>query len=429
MGERRKINRAITIVEGRECNQPVANELRDTAIKMGFDAKVLKKINSANIAEGTLDEVFSDCVIWRCPVEAKNTYETERVISYLQNSGKLLINAQPAGGRFFSSDKFFQHGLFQLDPVVKEHSLEMHMALSRANIDDLLKRKKLKYPFLLKPDFGTRGEGIILVKSKADLDKVKKFSYLSTEPYIKSTYDWRVFVMGGVALGAMKKQGDMTDDANFKSRASGRKRWNEDDIDVMEEIGELSVHAAEVSGLEYAGIDLIRDDETGKFIVLETNIAAGWQNGFFEATGISVPEENVNWFADRALLFESTTYKAVKTYCERRLRFLTRKGQKKYQEIVSWERKIKRSDEICNFDLEHKNMPLVRRLSSAYALLQDGRVTKEEMAKIKMLISSVEEYEISRFGNFVGKDSGSLEDSILRTAYYLAVKEKLDAKK
>lgn len=426
MDGKRKINRAITIVEGRDCNQKIVGELRDVARKMGYKAEILKSISSVNIADGNLDELFSDCVVWRCPTNAKNIYETERVISYLQQSGKLLINANPAGGRIFSSDKFFQHGLFQLDPIVKEHTLEMHMALSRVNIDDLLKRGKLKYPFLLKPDFGTRGEGIIMVKDEKDLNEIKSFKSLSTEPWVKSTYDWRVFVMGGVALGAMKKQGDMTDASNFMSRASGKKRWNEDDVDVMEEIGKLAVRVAALSGLEYAGVDLIRDDETGKFIILETNIAAGWQNGFEDATGVSVPAENVNWFSDRALLFEGPVYDAVKTYTENRLKFITRKGRESYDEIVNGKKVVERSHEICNFDLETKEMPLVRKLSSAYALMKSDDVTSEEIAKIKMLLSSIEEYEISRYGNFIGKDSGSLDDSIVATAYYLAVREMVD---
>lgn len=428
MDGKRKITKSITVVEGRDCNQPIAEEICESAKKLGFGANIVKTISSVNIANGTLDEVFSDCVIWRGPVDMKTMYETERVISYLNHSGKLLINANPAGGRICTSNKFFQHGLFQLDPLVNEHSLPMHMALSRVNIEDLIKRKKLAYPFLLKPDFGTRGEDIVLIENEKDLDKFNTYYDYSTETYIKSAYDWRVFVLGGTALGAMRKQGDMEDKANFISRSSGREHWREDDPDVLEEISKLAVHAAGISGLEYAGIDIVRDDETGKFIVLETNIAAGWQNGFFETTGVSVSEEIVKWFADRALLYEGSTYEAVKTYVENRLRFLTRKGQNDYRDIMKRQKNVERSREICNFDLDTKEIPLVRKLSSAYVLMQRDDVSREEIAKIRMLISCVEEYEISRFGNFVGKDSSSLDESIARTAYYLAVREMVNAK-
>ena len=428
MDGKRKIEKSISVVEGRDCNQPIAEEICESAKKLGFDANIVKTISSVNISNGTLDEVFSDCVIWRGPVDMKSMYETERVISYLNSSGKLLINANPAGGRICTSNKFFQHGLFQLEPLVNEHSLPMHMALSRVNIDDLLKRKKLKFPFLLKPDLGTRGEDIVLIESEKDLDKFDKdYHEYSTETYIKSTYDWRVFVLGGVALGAMRKQGDMEDRSNFMSRSSGRQHWREDDPEILEEINDLAVRASGISGLEYAGIDIIRDDETGKFIVLETNIAAGWQNGFFETTGVSVSEEIVKWFADRMLLTTGPVYRAVRTFCDRRYRFLSRASQKDYNEILQKKHVIKRDKEICRFDIQSSDIPVVRKLSSAYALVTSGDLSESDVAMIKVLLSSVEEYEISRFGNYIGRDSFSFEESLKRTAYYLAVKEALDA--
>ena len=269
-GKKHKIAKTLTIVEGRDCNQPIAEEIRDKALEKGFKADIMKTISSVNIADGTLDKIFGDCVIWRGPVDMKSMYETERVICYLKESGKLLINVEPAGGRICTSNKFFQHGLFQLDPLLREHTLPMHMALSRVNIEDLIKRGKLEYPFLLKPDLGTRGEGILLIQSAEDLDKFEKeqsYSEFSTEEYVKSSYDWRVFVLGGVALGAMRKQGDTEDASNFRSRSGGWQHWGEEDEEILEEIGKLAVHAATISGLEYTGVDIVRDDKTGKFIL------------------------------------------------------------------------------------------------------------------------------------------------------------------
>ncbi|MBR1875135.1 hypothetical protein IJ798_02045 [Candidatus Saccharibacteria bacterium] len=424
MGE--KIEKTLTIIEGRDCNQPIAEEIRDTAIKSGFKANILKTISSVDIANGTLDRVFGDCVIWRGPVDMKSMYETERVISYLHESGKLLINANPTGGRICTSNKFFQHGLFQLDPVLREHTLEMHMALSKVNLYDLLERGRLQYPFLLKPDLGTRGEGILLIKSAEDIEKFDQNYYeFSTETYVKSSYDWRVFVLGGVALGAMRKQGDMQDASNFRSRSGGLQHWGEEDPEVLKEINELAVRAAKISGLEYAGMDIVRDDETGKYILLETNIAAGWQNGFFESTGVSVSQEFVNWFSDRAMLYEQSVYNAVKTYVERRLRFLLKESKEKYQRIISFEEKSKMSESEARVLLESSGVALEGKLQGAYTLISLGKTTWVDKVKIQDLLSSIEEYEISRFGNFIGKDSGSLEESLERTTYYLAVRSKL----
>lgn len=425
-GRKRKIERTLTIVEGRDCNQPIAEEIRDTAIKKGFKADILKTISSVNIADGTLDQVFGDCVIWRGPVGMKTMYETERAISYLKESGKLLINVSPAGGRACTSNKFFQHGLFQLDPLLREHSLEMHMALSRDNVNDLMRRGKLKYPFLLKPDLGTRGEGILLINSKEDLDKFdQNYVEFSTETYVKSSYDWRVFVLGGVALGAMRKQGDMNDASNFRSRSGGLQHWGEDDEEVLKEIKNLAVHAAKISGLEYTGVDIVRDDETGKFILLETNIAAGWQNGFLDSTGVSVSEEFINWFSDRVMLYEGSIYDAVKTFTERRLRFLAKEAKEKYENIISFKEKSKMPVEEARKILSSPTTTLIGRLRSSFALVSNGELSPVNRTRIEDLITMIEKYEISKFGNYIGKDSGSLEDSIEATALYLAISSKL----
>ena len=422
-----KIKRELTLVEGRELNQNMARELIRTAEKMGWKATLLKSIPSDKISAGELDDVFAQFVIWRGPVKYKNQYEIERTIYFLNHSGRVTINTRPEGGRLNTSDKFFQHECFLGDDEVRKHMLPMYSAVSKENVLSLIKDGILNCPFVLKPDFGTRGEGIVLVSNQDDLDKFEgKYEVFSVEPFVKSKYDWRVFVLGGSALGAMRKVGDETNVSDFMAKSGGKERWNEDDVDIREEIFDLAVRVTAASGLEYAGVDLIRDDETGRFIVLETNIAGGWQNGFLEATGIHIPTKIVQWLEDRARLLDGEPVpKIMMDYVKNRLGFLSREGKKNFGAIISFEHKIERSREVCNFDIEARDMPLIRKLSSAYALVQNYELTEVERVKLKMFMAEVEKYEISRFGNFVGKDSGSLEQSLIPTAYYLAISSKL----
>ena len=104
---------------------------------------------------------------------------------------------------------------------------------------------------------------------------------------------------------------------------------------------------------------------------------------------------------------------------------MSRDGKKKYKEILAFSKKISREREICNFDIEARDMPLIRKLSSAYVLVQNEDLSEVERMRIRMLMAEVEKYEISRYGNFIGKDSGSLEQSLEMTAYYLAISSKL----
>lgn len=425
MGE--KIKRELTLVEGREPNQNMARELIRTAEKKGWKAKLLKVIPSRDIYSGDLDKLFSDYVVWRGLAQLASQYEIERTIYFLNHSNRVTINTRPEGGRTSTSNKYFQHECFIADEKVREHCLPMYPAFSKMHIMRLISEKKLDYPFVLKPDFGTRGEGILLINSEKDLDNFKgNYSVYSVEPFIKSKYDWRVFVLGGVALGAMRKVGDEDDASDFMAKSGGRKRWKETDQDVLEEIYDLAVRTTAASGLEYAGVDLIRDDDTGKFVVLETNIAGGWQNGFLEATGVHVPTKIVQWLDERADLREGGNIsEAVSNYIKVRMGVLSRAGKKNYKDIISFKKKIERDREICNFDIISRDMPLVRKLSSAYVLIQNDDITEAEKTKIRMFISDIERYEISRYGNFIRKDSGSLEQSLEATAYYLAISSKL----
>jgi hypothetical protein len=70
-------------------------------------------------------------------------------------------------------------------------------------------------------------------------------------------------------------------------------------------------------------------------------------------------------------------------------------------------------------------MPLIDKLTSAYALVTNYELTEAERARLNIFIADIEKYEISRYGNFIGKDSGSLEQSLDATAYYLAISSKL----
>ena len=420
------MKKEMTLVEGRDPNQNMARELIRTAVSMGWKATLLKRIPSEKITNGELDDIFAPFVIWRGPVGYKNQYEIERVIYYLNHSDRITINTRPEGGRVNTSDKFFQHQCFLADEKVAKHMLPMYPALSRENVDNMLSDGTITYPFVLKPDFGTRGEGIVLVNNKEDLDNFKEnYPNFSIEPFIKSKYDWRVFVLGGAALGAMRKIGDESDESDFMAKSGGKQRWNEDDVDIREEIYDLAVRVTAASGLEYAGVDLIRDDKTGRFVVLETNIAGGWQNGFLEATGVHVPSKIMQWLSERYELRTGNVRSAVEEYVRVRIGVLSREGMKNFNDTVTFAKKIERDRSICNIDIESRDMPLIRKLSSAYALVSNYELTDIEKAKLKMFINEVEKYEISRYGNFIGKDSGSLEQSLNATAYYLAISSKL----
>lgn len=415
----------LTIVEGRQLNQRMANEAVRMSRKVGLDAKILKTLDSDKVATGDFSDVFSDMVWWRGLESVKTTYEAERAISWINQQPRIIsINTDVTGGRACTSDKYYQHGLFILDDILREHVLPCRIAGSIDELENEIKDGKLSFPFVLKPDFGTMGQNIVLIR---DMDSLKKctgnFSNYSTEPFVKSTYDWRVFVLGGFSLGVMRKIGDPKDEANFYAKSGGRQRWGETNREVVELLSQLATRAAVISGLDYCGVDFIRDDKTGKFYILETNYSGGWQNGFTNATGVNVPTEVAKWFLDRALMFEESTKDAVKTYIENRLKFISEESQKLYHDVVEYKFNTKMSIEIARIGIRIQENSLLNKLLAAYTLVLGGELEPEIRGRIQDLLYLVENYEISRFGNYVGK--GSLEEMILGSALYVAVASRI----
>ncbi|RXF74624.1 ATP-grasp domain-containing protein [Hansschlegelia zhihuaiae] len=141
---------------------------------------------------------------------------------------------------------------------------------------------------VLKPLFGAQGKGLIRLKPGDALpapEEVGGVYYL--QEFVASrgsrlaggAHDWRVFVLDGRPLAAMirRSPGWIT---NIFQGAEGEA------ADASGEIGALAVRAAAAVGADYAGVDLI-EDEDGRFLILEVNSMPAWK-GLCQATGVDV---------------------------------------------------------------------------------------------------------------------------------------------
>jgi len=94
-------------------------------------------------------------------------------------------------------------------------------------------------------------------------------------------FDVRAYVVGGRVVGAMKRYAPV-DEWRTNVAVGGEVEDFTDDL--PEEATRLACDAADVLGLDYAGVDLLCRGDT--WYVLEVNVTAGFK-GLFEATGIS----------------------------------------------------------------------------------------------------------------------------------------------
>jgi tetrahydromethanopterin:alpha-L-glutamate ligase len=128
-------------------------------------------------------------------------------------------------------------------------------------------------PLVLKPLFGSQGEGLMLVERPEDLpdeDAVARVFYL--QRYVPRAdglwRDYRVFVCEGRAVAGMIREGDGW--ITNVHRGGRPLAWA-----MPARAAELAEAAAAAVGVDYTGIDLV-EDGAGGFLVLEVNSMPAW---------------------------------------------------------------------------------------------------------------------------------------------------------
>ncbi len=139
-------------------------------------------------------------------------------------------------------------------------------------------------PLVLKPLFGSQGEGLQLIERPEDLpseEAVSRVYYL--QRYVARRdglwRDYRVFVCEGRAIAGMIREGDgWITNVHLGGRPLP---WA-----MPEAAVELAERAAAAVGVDYTGIDLVEDGEGG-FLVLEVNSMPAW-SGLQKVTEVDI---------------------------------------------------------------------------------------------------------------------------------------------
>ncbi|HRV76283.1 MAG: ATP-dependent zinc protease [Candidatus Nomurabacteria bacterium] len=165
------------------------------------------------------------------------------------------------------------------------------------------------FPLVLKADIGRKGQNNFLVKSKDDLREIlskNKDVNFVLQPYVENDGDYRFLVMGSEVRLAFKRSGDKSK-THLNNTSSGA-NVNKIDLEkVSKEVLSLVKRAAAVDRLSVAGVDLIEDKTTGRWMVLEVNISPQLITGEFA-------KEKTEAYAEMIReLLEKKSYKPNKT--------------------------------------------------------------------------------------------------------------------
>jgi RimK family alpha-L-glutamate ligase len=125
-----------------------------------------------------------------------------------------------------------------------------------------------------KPLFGSQGEGLQRYEHAGHLDALtdsngifylQRFVHCADE-----SHDWRVFVINGKAIAAMRRFG-----LSWLNNVAQGGRCEPARLDDLL-LSRLAEDAVEAIGMAYAGVDIIRDIQ-GRYHVIEVNSVPAWK--------------------------------------------------------------------------------------------------------------------------------------------------------
>jgi tetrahydromethanopterin:alpha-L-glutamate ligase len=127
---------------------------------------------------------------------------------------------------------------------------------------------------VIKPLFGSQGKGVRLIEQPQQF-ALPQDMFVDGIYYLQekidcgvNQHDYRVFVVNGDPVAVMRRQGDDW----LHNVARGARCTASDEVDVAK----IGVKAANAIGINYAGVDIMRDKH-GELWVIEVNSIPAWR--------------------------------------------------------------------------------------------------------------------------------------------------------
>lgn len=184
--------------------------------------------------------------------------------------------------------KISQHGVFLENevPIVPTRIVyTKEQALSQS----------WEYPIIAKHEKGYQGKSVRKFDSQEEMEKFvnkineKNLGMFLWQKCLPTRWDIRVVIVGGKVIGGMKRSAVGEEFRSNFSLGGKVEEWK-----LSDEERNLAEKVAKVCGLDYAGVDIMKD-ENDKNYILEVNRQCQFQ-GFEKSTGINVGKAIVEMF-------------------------------------------------------------------------------------------------------------------------------------
>ena len=202
----------------------------------------------------------------------------------LEGRGVRLFNS--AESIRLSDDKLLTH--IALAPHLRQPDTISSPLLFAGEDDPAFLRRveeRLGFPVVVKKCFGAFGKQVYLAKNHEELARLR--AELIKEPHLYQKFidcgasDLRVITIGGKAVCAMRRYATRAGEFRANAELGGRGEKAE----ITSEIRRVAETASRALGLDYAGVDLLWDEEG--YLVTEVNSNAHFRL-IREVTGVPV---------------------------------------------------------------------------------------------------------------------------------------------
>jgi glutathione synthase/RimK-type ligase-like ATP-grasp enzyme len=144
--------------------------------------------------------------------------------------------------------------------------------------DNILKIEKIcKFPCIYKTLLGSLGAQVYLIEKKSDIEGTirenGRYNRYIFQEYISNDFDYRVVVANGKPISVCKRT--RVDDGYRNNVALGAKEEFFKIEEVSKSVLDIAIESAKALKLNWAGVDVVTDKNTGKDYVLEVNRRPG----------------------------------------------------------------------------------------------------------------------------------------------------------
>lgn len=191
--------------------------------------------------------------------------------------------------------KISQHGVFLENeiPVVPTRIFYTKEQVLNSDME-----KDFGWPIIAKHEKGYQGKSVRKLNNFGELKSfVRKINEKNVGMFLwqkclPTRWDLRVIVLDGKAIGAMKRSAVGEEFRSNFSLGGKVEPWNLSESDRI-----IAEKVAKVCGLDYCGVDIMKNDD-GESFILEVNRQCQFQ-GFEKSTGINVAKLVVEMFLKR----------------------------------------------------------------------------------------------------------------------------------